>query len=299
MRKVLPAVSVMVALIGALLSAAGCSAPKPSGKIDVVAAFYPLQFLAERIGGDLVAVQDLVKPGAEPHDLELTPKQVAAIEDADLVLYLKTLQPAVDDAVKSEAPHHSLDVTTIAPLVPMPKGSDEPDALDPHIWLDPVRFEAISQVVEARLAGIDPAHASTFQARETALRQDLQDINQRYAIGLANCARHDIVTSHAAFGYLAGRYRLTQIPITGLTPEAEPQPQRLADVTALAKQKGVTTIFFETLVSPKVAQTLATEVGARAEVLDPIEGVQPGTSHTYLSIMADNLGKLRTALGCA
>jgi zinc transport system substrate-binding protein len=298
MRKVVSAMVVMVALIGAFITA-GCSAPKPSGKIDVVAAFYPLQFLAERIGGDLVSVRDLVKPGAEPHDLELTPKQVASIEDADLVLYLKTLQPAVDDAVKSEAPHHSLDVTTIAPLAPMPKGSDEPDALDPHIWLDPVRFEAISQAVEARLSAIDPAHASTFQTREAALLRDLQDINQRYATDLATCARRDIVTSHAAFGYLAGRYRLTQIPITGLTPEAEPQPQRLADVTALAEQKGVTTIFFETLVSPKVAETLATEVGARAEVLDPIEGVQPGTGDTYLSIMADNLAKLRTALGCA
>lgn len=297
MRKIPSAVAAVVAL--AAIAMGGCATPDPTpGKIDVVAAFYPLQFLAEEIGGEHVAVTNLVKPGAEPHDLELSPKQVAAIAGADLVLYLHTLQPSVDDAVKMEASGRALDVTKIAPLGPAPAGSDEPDALDPHIWLDPVRFAAISHEVADRLAAVDPAHAADYQANEARLAAQLHDLDQRYAAGLANCARQDIVTSHAAFGYLAARYRLHQVPITGLAPEAEPNPRTLADVAKLARAKGVTTIFFETLVSPKLAETLAHEVGAQAQVLDPIEGIEPGSGATYLTVMNDNLAHLRAALGC-
>lgn len=277
----------------------GCgTAASSDGRIPIVAAFYPLQFLAQDIGGDRVRVTNLVKPGAEPHDLELNPHQVAAISDAKLVVYLHGFQPAVDAAVAQEAHGHALDVAAVQPLVPAPADSGEPDALDPHVWLDPVRFAAISQVVEARLAAIDPVHATEFASRESTLQSQLADLDHGYATGLAHCARHQIVTSHAAFGYLAARYHLEQIPITGLTPEAEPEPQRLAQIAALAKRDGVTTIFFETLVSPKVAETLAAEVGAKAEVLDPIEGLAPGSTGNYLTVMTANLAQLRTALGC-
>jgi zinc transport system substrate-binding protein len=296
-RKLVPVLAAALALSVAALSGCG-KTDKTPGTVDVVAAFYPLQFLAEQIGGDHVAVTNLVKPGAEPHDLELSPKQVAAISDADLVLYLHSLQPTVDAAVRMEAGGHALDVTKMAPLVPAPAGSDEPDALDPHIWLDPVRFTAISEAVADRLAAVDPAHAADYAANEAALTAKLIDLNQRYATGLADCRRHDIVTSHAAFGYLAARYHLTQVPITGLAPEAEPTPRKLADVAKLARSKGVTTIFFETLVSPKIADTLAREIGAQAQVLDPIEGIEPGSSDTYLTAMNANLNRLRTALGC-
>lgn len=296
-RKLLPAASLVLALCAVVV--AGCTRGDPTpGKVDVVAAFYPFQFLAQQIGGDHVAVTNLVKPGAEPHDLELSPKQVAAISDADLVLYLHTLQPSVDAAVKMEAQAHALDASTVSPLRPAPAGSDEPDALDPHIWLDPVRFEAISEAVAARLTQIDPTHAADYAANEAALKAKLHDLDQQYATGLAHCARTDVVTSHAAFGYLASRYGLRQVPITGLAPEAEPTPRKLAEVAQLARQRGVTTVFFETLVSPKVAETLAREVGARAEVLDPIEGIEPRSSETYLTVMAANLDRLRSALGC-
>jgi zinc transport system substrate-binding protein len=263
----------------------------------VVAGFYPLQFVAEKIGGEQVRVANLTKPGAEPHDLELTPSQMTSISDAQLVLYLKGFQPAVDEAVAQEAARRAFDVATVQPLNDAQAG--EESGKDPHVWLDPVRLAEIADKTADRLASIDPVHAADFRSRATALRTDLETLDEEYSAGLANCARHEIVTSHAAFGYLAGRYKLTQIPITGLNPDEDPSPAQLQQVATLAKQKGATTIFFETLVSPKLSEAVARQVGAKAEVLDPIEGIEPGSSADYFSVMRSNLATLRTALGCS
>jgi zinc transport system substrate-binding protein len=259
------------------------------GKTFVVAAFYPLQFLAERIGGDHVFVTNLVKPGAEPHDLELTPHQVGDISEADLVVYLGGFQPAVDEAIIGEAKRTSLDVSKVQPLT----GNQ-----DPHVWLDPVRFAAIGDKVAERLAAVDQTNATTYQSRAAELHRELATLDGDYAAGLKSCDRQEIVTSHAAFGYLASRYKLHQIPISGLNPDEEPSAKRLSEVSSLARQHGVTTIFFETLVSPKLAETLAREVGAKSEVLDPIEGLEDTAKGDYVSVMRANLTKLRAALGC-
>jgi zinc transport system substrate-binding protein len=296
----------------ATLGTAACSSDDDaaaSGKIDVVAAFYPLQFVAERVGGDAVKVTNLAQPGVEPHDLELEPKQLASIADADLSLYLAGFQPAVDEAIESEAKDTSFDVATVQPLSDAPaeeEGHEESgeehanEGKDPHVWLDPTRLAAIADKVAERLGTVDKDNAAAYRDRANALKTELTTLDREFTEGLKTCARRDIVTSHAAFGYLAAKYNLTQVPISGVSPEAEPNPQEVAEVAALAKEKGVTTIFFETLVSPKVAETLAKEVGAKAEVLDPIEGLAadaaPGTD--YLSVMRQNLGKLRAALSC-
>ncbi len=289
---------IALALAGSLLAGCG-SRSAASDKLRVTAAFYPLQYVTEKIGGDRVAVTNLVKPGAEPHDLELQPKQVAELGKADLVIYLRDFQPAVDAGVDQEAKKTAFDVATVEPLNDPPPGSeDSKEKKDPHVWLDPIRLAAISDKVADRLAKLDSGHAADFKSRAATLRADLEKLDKEYASGLANCQRHEIVTSHAAFGYLAARYHLTQIPITGLSPEEEPTPQHLATVAEQARQSHTTTIFFESLVSPKVAETLAKEVGAKAEVLDPIEGIEEGSSDDYLSVMRSNLTTLRTALGC-
>jgi zinc transport system substrate-binding protein len=284
------------------LAAAGCDATTqagaPSGKMPVVVAFYPLQYVTEQVGGDRVTVTNLVKPGAEPHDLELQPKQMSDLGNAKLVVYLRSFQPSVDTAVDDQAKGKALDTATVQPLSDAPAGSDL-HGKDPHIWLDPTRLAAVAEKVADRLATLDTAHAADFRSRAAALRTKLEALDKEYAAGLANCQRHEIVTSHAAFGYLAARYKLTQIPITGLSPEEEPTPQHLADVAAKAKETRTTTIFFETLVSPKVAETLAKEVGAKAQVLDPIEGIEPGSSDDYVSVMRSNLTTLRSALACS
>ena len=305
-RLTVPAAATAVA-IAATLALGGCvkAADRPGaaaagGRLDVVAGFYPFAFLAERVGGAHVAVQNLTKPGAEPHDLELTPSQVAAVGQADLAIYEKGLQPLVDSAVGQEKPKAALDAATVVHLEnhgDLGEGDSHSD--DPHIWLDPVDFAKVADAVSAKLQQIDPPHAADYRAGQAALDAQLGALDADYRAGLAQCQRKDVVTSHAAFGYLAERYGLTQVPISGLSPEAEPSASHLAKIQDLIKTKGVTTVFFETLASPKTAQALAADTGTKAAVLDPIEGVQDPSKQDYLSVMRDNLAALRTALGCA
>jgi zinc transport system substrate-binding protein len=296
------------ALCLGLLTACGGEEASSTGQVKVVAGFYPLQFLAERIGGPHVSVTNLAQPGAEPHDLELKPSQILQIADAGLVIYLKSFQPELDKAVEQNAAGKSLDVATVTPLL---EGgahdhegeAEEPGAeehgLDPHFWLDPQRFATVADAVAAELGKTDPAHASEYTANAAALKTELAALDAEFTAGLKQCERREIFASHAAYGYFADRYQLEQIALTGLTPETEPTPQRLAELAAEAKEHGATTIFFETLVSPRVAETLATEVGAKTAVLDPLEGLAAGASGDYFSVMRANLKALREALGCS
>jgi zinc transport system substrate-binding protein len=250
------------------------------GKRTIVAAFYPLAYAAERIGGPSFDVANLTPPGAEPHDLELTPREVARIEKANVVLYSSHgFQPAVSKAVE-HARGTRVDVLAGLPL------HDN----DPHVWLDPVLFARIGRKIGAVLH----RPAGRFVA-------DLRQLDRDYRDGLRDCKRREIVTSHAAFGYLAARYGLRQVAITGVTPESEPSPQQLAHVVQVVRRTHATTVFFETLVSPRLAETVAREVGARTAVLDPIEGLTPDEQkrgENYLTLMRRNLAALRKALGC-
>jgi len=298
----------LVVVLLMLSVAAGCAGGSVAsgaadGRIRVVTAFYPLQFLSRQIGGDTVTVTDLTKPGAEPHDVELSPRQVGDIVDARLVVYLKGFQPAIDTAVAQEAKGRAFDVGSVVHRLPYDgsTGGEREAAAgntDPHVWLDPVRYSTIAGVLGQRLAAADPAHASGYTARAAAVQARLATLNTEYAQGLRGCVRHEIVTSHQAFGYLAERYGLTEVGITGISPEAEPSPRRLAQIADQARATGTTTIFFETLVSPKIAETLARAVGAKAAVLDPLEGLT-ARGADYFSVMRDNLGALTLALGCA
>ncbi|MDZ5443859.1 metal ABC transporter substrate-binding protein [Micromonospora sp. 4G57] len=304
---------VLAAAITPLLALGGVAACSADGagadpdRVDVVAAFYPLQFLAERIGGDAVKVTNLAKPGAEPHDLELNPRQVGQISDGELIVYLKGFQPAVDEAVAQNGGDRAFDVAAVQPLHDAAAGGhqhegepaheEETGGKDPHLWLDPTRLATVGDRLAERLGRADPEQAADFTARAAAFRADLAKLDTEYAEGLKTCQRREIVTSHTAFGYLAEHYQLEQVGITGLTPDSEPSPQRLAEVAKEAREHRATTIFFETLVSPKVAETVAREVGAKTAVLDPIEG--PPADGDYLSAMRANLETLRTALDCS
>jgi zinc transport system substrate-binding protein len=312
-RAVAAAATAALALSGATACSDDNTAGADPQRVNVVAAFYPLQFIAERIGGNAVQVTNLVKPGAEPHDLELNPGQVGQIAQAKLVVYLKGFQPAVDEAVEQNAADHSFDVSTVQPLMDATAAAhehegeeaggeheEEAGGKDPHIWLDPTRLAAVADRVAEQLGKIDPARKADFTTRAQTLHADLEKLDADFTAGLKTCQRREIVTSHAAFGYLAARYQLEQVGIAGLNPDNEPSPQRLADVAKEAKEHQATTIFFETLVSPKVAETIAREVGAKTAVLDPLEGLSAdNASADYLSVMRDNLQTLRTALSCS
>ena len=283
-----------IALAG---SVSGCAATGPAsddGKPRVVAAFYPLVFVAEQIGGPDVNVTNLTTPGVEPHDLELAPRQVTAIAEADLVIYLKGFQPAVDEAVEQNA-GRTLEVSSVVPLTSTP-GSDT--NRDPHFWLDPTKLALLVDPVSDQLAEVDPAHAQTYADRAKALQIKLAPLDADYRSGLASCARTEIVTAHAAFGYLAERYRLEQIPIAGVSPDQEPAPERIRQIQQLVQQRGITTIFFERLLSADLAETIARDTGARTALLDPLEGITDPATNDYFTVMRANLAALRKALSC-
>jgi zinc transport system substrate-binding protein len=275
--------------VGAL-AACGGGNDSASDRRSVLASFYPLEYAAEQVGDGEVAVTNLTPPGVEPHDLELTPRDVARVHDADVILYLDAgFQPAVDDAV-SDA---SGEVVDLLQGLQLRESVDGETVSDPHVWLDPTLYARIVDRVGVVLDS--PERAGQLEAK-------LRALDATFRAGLDSCKRRELVTSHAAFGYLAARYRLEQIPLTGVTPEAEPTPRRLEEAVRRVRETGATTIFFETLVSPRVAETVARETGARTAVLNPIEGLTPeqvARGDDYFTLMPANLEALRKALDCS
>jgi zinc transport system substrate-binding protein len=314
----LTALALGAALVAGLAgcgSASGWTADEVSGRVRVVAAFYALQYAAQQVGGSHVEVAGLTRPGAEPHDLELTPRQVGRVATADLVVYERGFQPAVDAAVAQEARGRAFDVSPAARLdlaAPTEDGGHEhtndagaptdahaPGTRDPHFWLDPLRFADVADAIAAQLAARDHGNAAAYEANARAFRATMVGLDEDFSGGLAHCRVRDLVTSHAAFGYLAERYGLHQEAISGLDPEAEPDPATLARVAAHVRDSGATTVYAETLVSKAVARTLARETGARLAVLDPLEGItDESAGHDYPTVMRANLATLRAGQEC-
>jgi zinc transport system substrate-binding protein len=309
-----PARGAVVAVL-ALLVLASCGGddsdaasgqPASGQTLSIEASFYPLQWMAQQVGGDHVDVASLTKPGAEPHDLELTPRDVADIADADVVVYLAGFQPAVDDAVDQVDEAKAYDATSAAQLdltfTPIEEGeeaSDEAGSTDPHFWLDPTRLAAVANDFASYLGDLDPDNAAVYRDNAVALGNDLATLDSEFTMGLASCANKDLVTSHNAFGYLARRYGLTQVGITGLTPEEEPSPEDLASVTDFVDSHDVHTIYFETLVGPAIAESIASETGASTDVLDPIEGLNDESQgNDYLAVMRANLANIKKGQPC-
>jgi len=309
------------------------SAPPPESTaveiepLTIQASFYPLAWMAERVGGDLVEVTNLSPPGSEPHDLELTPQSVAAIADADLVVFLSGFQPSVDDAIET-AGTTSFDAAEFADLNRTlaegdghdhshgaegdghdhshegeedhkAEGDDKKAETDPHFWLDPTRLITVADAFADTLAEQQPAQADEFRANADEVIDQLKELDREVEEGLAECTSRDLVTSHAAFGYFAARYDFEPIGIAGLTTSEEPSAGRLAEVADFVRDNGVTTIYFETLVSPAIAETIAAETGASTDVLDPLEGLTDESQGSdYFEVMRANLANLRAGQPC-
>ena len=329
-------------------------------RLEIVTSVYPVQWLTERVAGDRARVTVLTGAGADPHDVELTPRVVGSLGSADLVIYSSGLQPAVDEAVASQAAEHALDVAGSADLVALGEtaqehadhaedgteseddhvdhsaGSEEDHAdhsagseddhaddstdadhsedveagedhdghdhgaEDPHFWLDPERYGHVAEAIAGELATLDPEHAQTYEANAEALVAELDALDEEFAAGLARCEHRDLVTTHEAFGYLADRYDLHQIGVTGISPESEPSPARLAEVSATVTDLGVETVYAEPILSDAIARTVAQETDARVLTLDPLEGITDASAgEDYLEVMRANLTSLRDGLGCS
>ncbi|UCM87804.1 metal ABC transporter substrate-binding protein [Streptomyces marincola] len=329
-----------------LFAVTGCGSDDGAGDagggdgLDVVASFYPMEFLAERIGGEHVEVSTLTEPGTDPHDLDIGAQQTARLSEADLVVYLAGLQPAVDEAVEQSGAEHVVEATSLTTLAESGGGEEEHahdehehgeedhghdhgdeghghehdhehseeehghdhdhGGLDPHIWLDPVRYAEVAEGVGAALAEADPDHAADYERNTADLTAELAALDEEFAEGLATTETDTFITTHAAFGYLADRYGLHEESITGLDPESEPSGARMRELQDIAEADNVSTVFFETLISDETARTLANDLGLETAVLDPVEGIteeSPGAD--YLEVMRANLDALREALGAS
>ena len=327
------AAATALALSACTSTASSGDSSSKDGKLTVMASFYPLQYLAEKIGGEHVSVTSLTPDGAEPHDLELSPKMVDSLSSADAVVYLAGFQSAVDEAIEQQAPKTVIDVSSAAELIEAGTDANHPSedeeeatdeaqsgeteahehdheghdhadhdhhhdmSADPHFWLDPTRMAKAATLVADKLAEADSAHADTYKANAKALAEELNTLSDTLVTKTSSCKVKTFVTAHTAFGYLADRTGLTQVGISGLDPESSPSPARLAEIAQIAKEQGVTTIFTEALIDPKVAQTLADDLGITTAVLDPIES-QTDASKDYAATMNSNIDALTKALDC-
>ena len=291
-------------------------------KFDVVASFYPMAVLAEQIGGEHVGVTSLTEPGQEPHDLEISAKQTAQLQESDAALYLKGLQPTVDEAVGQSEVKTKIDAATLTSLeehgteagehaeehadehaedehaAEDEHGHEHEGGKDPHIWLDPVKYAEVAEGVGKAFEKADPDHAADYKKNTEDLVKKLNDLDATFKTGLKDKKTDVFITTHSAFGYLAERYGLTEEAISGLDPESEPSGARVKELEKMAKADGVTTVFYETLVSDKTAKTLAGDAGLKTDVLDPLEGItDKSRGDDYFQVMEANLKALQAALG--
>jgi len=288
--------------IGALVFLGGCSSQptaqmsrdiKADGKLKVVATFYPLAEFARQVGGAKVEVVTIIPAGSEPHDFEPTPRDIAGINSASVFIYNGSPLDPWAEKVAADLPPSTLSIGMAKAL--------GIDSSDPHFWLDPVLAAKEVEAIRDAFSAADPARSGDYAANANLYLSKLKTLDADFAAGLSSCAQHEIFTSHEAFAYLARRYGLSQVPITGISPDAEPSARALADLATLARAKGIKYIFFETLASPKLAQTLASEIGAQTLVLNPLEGLtaeETKSGMDYISVMRQNLANLKIALQC-
>ncbi len=302
MKYIAAIVSVLIVGVLGYIFVVQKSASVPENKISVVASFYPVYFLASQIGGDRADVINVTPAGGEPHDYEPTAQDMTRIESANLVVLNGGGLEAWGDSVKQSIDAQKTTFVTAGEgLTTRRVVEDGEDIIDPHVWLSPILAQQMVDRIEQGYAKADPANADYYAQNAATLKAKLAQLDTEYRQGLASCKSKDIITSHVAFGYLSAAYGLNQVAITGVSPEEEPSAKELADIADFAKKNGVRYIFFESLVSPKLSQTIATEVGAQTLVLDPIEGItsdEMAAGATYFSVMESNLANLRTALEC-
>jgi zinc transport system substrate-binding protein len=340
-RRVATATATALLLPLALTGCGSGNEAATDGRLQVLTSFYPLQFVAQSVAGDLADVDNLTPPAADPHDLELSPARARDISSADVVVTLSGFQPAVDDAVEARRPENLVDAAEIVPLLSASVTGGHEDCsghahdsatdthdhahddeecdddhahdddghghshshdmggYDPHFWLDPTKLALLAEPVADALSAADPDNAETFAANADALVERLDALDQQFAEALAPFAGATLITNHTAFGYLAHRYGLSQVGVTGLDHDIEPSPARMREIGDIARRYGVTTLFYETLVSPRVIRTLASDLGIDAAVLDTLEGLSQAemdAGEDYVTIMQRNLEALTQGL---
>ncbi len=313
----------ILALVGLLSACSGMqtstqpTSTSPAEKLKVSASFYPLAFLAERIAGDAAIVTQVIPSGVEPHDYEPTPQQLSAVYDSKvLVMNGQGLDPWAEksrDQLTSKG--ISMIVATegadlLSAVAEEEEHEGEEDGeeehheegeYDPHVWLDPIQMRSVAVRARDAFIAADSANAAIYRANADLLIADLNALDGRFRSNLQSCVQNKAIVSHDAFRYMAKRYGFETLALAGLSPDEEPSPKKIAEIIEVAKRENLKVVFFETLVSPKLAESVANGAGAKSLVLNPIEGLTSDEitrGDTYLTVMQRNADNLVTALEC-
>src|SRR6185369_2112245 len=269
--------------------------------LSVVATFYPLEEFARSVGGGRISVKSIVPAGAEPHEYEPSAQNILSSYESQIFLLNGAGVDVWAEKIKPELEKRGIKVIQMSQLLSPLSLADEDGSHDPHFWLDPVIAKEEVNAIANALIEKDRAGAKEYGERRDVTLERLDTLDKDYRFGLSSCQSHTVITSHNAFSYLGKRYGFTSISISGISPEAEPSPKRLAELAQTIRDKGIHDVFFETLVSPKVSETLARETGAETLVFNPLEGLtdeEKGRGENYFSIMEENLKNLKRALQC-
>jgi len=294
MKKIIASI-VLVAVIASCLVFAYDQNNAPvqnTSKLQVTASYYPLYDFAKNVGGNKVQVTNITPAGAEPHDFEPSPKALATAQKSAVFVYNGGhMEPWTAGFVH--------DYRNVA--VKASTGIDLASAQDPHFWLDPVLAQKIVNNIRDGLSKADPASKGYYEKNALAYNTKLAQLDADYTAGLTACATRTVISSHDAFSYLGKRYNITIASIAGLSPQEEPSAAKLAELSKLAKDQNIRYVFFESLVSPRLADTIAAETGAQTLVFDPIEGLLEADQKQgkdYINVQHENLKNLRRALAC-
>lgn len=272
-----------------------------SGRLKVTTSFYAMYDFALKIGGDKISLHNLVPAGTEPHDWEPSPEDIVGLEKAEVFIYNGVGMETWADKILESLENKALIVVETTEGLALIENPDLDEDLqwDPHVWLNPMLAKQQMEAIKNALAEADPLNQDYYQKNYESYAQKLDELNEEFMTAVSGFSQKDIIVAHQAFGYICDAYGLNQVPIEGLSADSEPSPAKMAEITDFARKNNVKVIFFEELVSPKVAETIANEVGAQTAVLNPLEGlveedIQAGKD--YFSVMRENLEALKNAL---
>lgn len=270
--------------------------------LTIVTSFYPLYFFTSSIVGDNASVTNITPPGFEPHDYELTPRDVSLIESSDLVvLNGGNLELWAENITNNLLDKQVIVIYTATDLMTRSVEEDGLNQADPHVWLDPVLAQKQVDRILQEVISLDPVNSQEYQMNAQQLTQKLTELDAEFKQALGSCEKKQIVTTHAAFGYLTDRYGLEQVSLSGLSPEYEPSPKEFAEIAEFARKNNIKYIFFESLVSPRMAETIAKEIGADTLVFNPLEGLteeEQNMGMDYFSVQRENIRNISQALEC-
>lgn len=299
-RNIILMITLFTIILSSCTTKTNNTIPLDESKITVYTSFYAMYDFTNKIGGDKINLINLVPTGTEPHDWEPSPNDIVNLEQADVFIYSGGGMEGWTEKILESVENKELIVIEASQNIEFLKSDEhEEQEYDPHVWLDPMLAKEQMNEIKKGLIGADPKNKEYYENNYLSNAKLLDELDEEYKTTLSPFVRRDVIVAHDAYGYLCRAYELNQIPIEGLNADFEPSPARMTEIIKFAKENNIKTIFFEELVSPKVAEAIADEIGAQTAILSPLEGIKEEDlkkGKEYFSVMKDNLDALVKAL---